>query len=492
MKPTHDSTQVLDASDFPRLLALAEAHGFDPHDLDTSVSDGTFGSLFQPWAETLLGSIHARIAEIYGVGRAFVSTNGTTAANKLALYTLVSPGDDVLVQRDSHISILQALNEIGARPVWLVPPYDPNLGINLAPTPSQVGELLDRYPQIRAAVFTSPSYFGVIGDLAEYVARCRERGVRVFVDEAHGDCLPFHADRPTSATDAAVAADIVTLSTHKATEAMSQGSLLLIKDSADEWLARRFLHALNGTPTISTSFNYAIIASVAEAILALAEEGDKRLVAARFFAEQLREGVRAIPGLRTWGGEQANRDGFRRFNPLRVTVDVTDWGISGFAVEALLQKAHPALKPVVAEFGSLRHVIFLVSYGNTDEDVAVALAHLREIGAAVREGSTLARNYDGDRRHHDIPQNIADVGAMLPRDAFWAVADGRTERVLVEQAVGQIAGECIAVYPPGSAIIVHGERVTSEAVEYLREVVGLGAHLKGATDPYFETMLIIK
>jgi arginine decarboxylase len=451
---------------------------FDPWLVDSSVSDGSLGSLFDPWGDHPIGRLHEKIARIYGVRRAFVSTNGTTTANKLALYTLLNPGDKVLVERDYHVSVLQTLNEIGAVPVWLLPQFDEELGVNLASTPEAIARELKRHPDIRAVVLTSPKYFGVVGDIRRCVAICHAHGVPVLVDEAHGACLIFHPALPTSATEAQ--ADLVTQSTHKTTEAWSQGSVLLVNNEA---LCPRLLQVLHGTPAISTSFHYGIVASVEDAVSTLAREGELRLEAALRLADALRRGVREIPGLRTWGQEKAGRPGFRELDPLRVTVDVSGLGLTGLEVEARLQQNGARPRPVVAELGDLRQLLFIVTYGDSQRDVETALGHLKAVAAS-------APGHPRGRPFPRVPRTLPEQ-VMPPREAFWAVARGRTRRVPVKQAIGEVSGECVAVYPPGNAILVHGEVVTEEAVDYLREVALLGAHLKGASDRLFEHMDII-
>ena len=58
------------------------------------------------------------------------------------------------------------------------------------------------------------------------------------------------------------------------------------------------------------------------------------------------------------------------------------------------------------------------------------------------------------------------------------------------EAIGEVSGETVCVYPPGWAVIVQGERITEEVFEFLREAERLGANLKGATNR-FETIRIL-
>ena len=76
---------------------------------------------------------------------------------------------------------------------------------------------------------------------------------------------------------------------------------------------------------------------------------------------------------------------------------------------------------------------------------------------------------------------------MLPRDAFFAAK----ETVSADNAVGRIAAEQITPYPPGIPVIVPGERITTELLEYLRSGLAAGMQLPDPADPSLQTMRVV-
>ena len=68
---------------------------------------------------------------------------------------------------------------------------------------------------------------------------------------------------------------------------------------------------------------------------------------------------------------------------------------------------------------------------------------------------------------------------------------GTVAAVGVDAAVGRISCESIAGYPPGIPALLPGERITTETVAYLRELVATGARLHGASDPGFRTINVL-
>ena len=72
---------------------------------------------------------------------------------------------------------------------------------------------------------------------------------------------------------------------------------------------------------------------------------------------------------------------------------------------------------------------------------------------------------------------------MSPRDAFL----GAQEAVPVADAVGRIAAESLAAYPPGIPNVLPGERLTQETLDYIHTTLGLGGSLRGASDRALKT-----
>jgi lysine decarboxylase len=82
---------------------------------------------------------------------------------------------------------------------------------------------------------------------------------------------------------------------------------------------------------------------------------------------------------------------------------------------------------------------------------------------------------------------LAHEMAVSPRDAFL----GDAEVVPVDDAVDRISCESIAGYPPGIPALLPGERITTEVIDYLRELRDAGARLHGASDPSFTTITVL-
>ena len=72
---------------------------------------------------------------------------------------------------------------------------------------------------------------------------------------------------------------------------------------------------------------------------------------------------------------------------------------------------------------------------------------------------------------------------MLPRDAFFAAK----ETVVAGNAAGRICAEQIILYPAGIQVIIPGERITTQLLDYLRSGLAAGMQLPDPADPSLAT-----
>jgi arginine decarboxylase len=436
------------------------------YQLDQSTSVGDLGSLFVWQGDKPVQQLKRRLADAYGAIWSFPSTHGTTILNTLALLTACPPGGRVLINRDAHSSVTAAMIQGGLEPVYLVPEYDAALGLTLGPSLAAFDQLLDR-TTVDCVFLTSPNYFGVVGELAAIIASAKRRGLPVVVDAAHAPHFHFCRALPAGAED--LGADLVTQSTHKVASALSQGSLLLIRD--ERFIEPLYAH-VNELGLVSTSFSYPILASVELAIHQLVVEGDTIWSDAIVRAERLRRQLRHIPGATCFGVESIGRAGFSDLDRTRVTLNVAGAGLTGFELERRLNEQH-----VYPEMATFDHVLFLVTPGTRDSDLT-RLGHALQVAC---NGALPSR-----RPVAPSPPPVPEM-AVIPRAAKFA----KKRTVPLAQAAGEVAGETIATYPPGAPILTLGEVISRDVIDYLSFMRSHGAVLKGPSDAALHTIKVL-
>ena len=408
-------------------------------------------------------------ARLWRADEAFFMANGTTGAIHVMMMAALSPGDEVIVPRNAHRSVLGGLVLTGACPIYITPTQDDILGVAHGVTAESVRQALTKHPAAKAVLAVYPTYYGVATELQEIADAAHEKGLPLLVDEAHGAHLRFSDALPPDALSCG--ADIVAQSTHKLLGAMTQASMLFRKGSRipSDWIRRA------ASLLATTSPNYLLMASLDIARLQMAEEGETRAARAVRIAEELRNRINGLPGLWCFGKERMGIPGANSLDVTKLTVNVSGLGLSGEEAMRILRG-----KNIQAELSDPRNVLFIISMADTEreaEQLFIALQALSSENTGKSAAPLLSV----------LPPPTLSV-ALSPRDTFWAAR----EAVPMIQAAGRIAAEEITFYPPGIPVVAPGERITPEAVAYLREMVRMGMKVTGARDTSLSTVCVVK
>ena len=421
-------------------------------------------------------------AALYGADAAFFAVNGTTGAIHAMLVAALSPGDAVLVPRNVHRSVFGGLVLADARPVYIEPAVDEALGIAHGLSTEAVREACRLHPEAKALLLVSPTYYGVASDVRAIAEIVHAAGMALLVDEAHGAHLAFSDDLPESAI--AAGADLVAQSTHKLLGAMTQASLLLLREGRIE--KERVQRAMS--LLTSTSPNYLLLASLDIARLQMAEAGAAHLARAVGLARKLRREVNATPGLFSFGEERMGGAGAFALDPLKITVTVTGLGLTGAEAAHILRHEHK----IEAELFDAQNVLFLLTYADTEESAGRLLAALRSLAqrrtaqaaTAVAAASAVP---DGGEAQAVVRLPAAPPVAIPPREAFYR----RSVPCRLREAAGRIAAETIAFYPPGIPVICTGEVFTAEVCRYIEAMAAAGLKVTGASDTSLRTLRVV-
>ena len=426
-------------------------------------------------------------AAAWGADEARFLVNGSSTGNHAFLLATCRDGDEVIVARNLHKSLLAGLVLSGARPVYVRPAIDSETNLSLDVAVEEVRTALDAHPAVKAVILVSPAYTGVSSDLPAIAALCHERDAPLLVDEAWGPHFPFHPELPPSAMQAG--ADGAVTSVHKLLPGITQASLLMLQEPRVD--VSRFNAAVDMLETTSpAAFIYASIdACRRQMALAGKELLDRTLT----LAAGARAALAAIPGLAVVGREViADRPG-AGFDPTRLLVDVHGLGVTGYQAERILRERGR----VGVEMSDLVSVIVMLTVADDAETVEHLVAGFRGLAEEARASSSALLAPAVTRGHRSSGAVILGSGhaehaehaeqAMTPRQAASAVA----EAVPLREAVGRIAAEIVTPYPPGIPVIAPGEVVTAEIADYLRFGLAAGMYVSGPADPTLATLRVV-
>ncbi len=411
-------------------------------------------------ADRLRADAEARAAELWGADWCRFSVAGSTHGNQALCLALGRPGQEVIITRTLHRSLLLGLVLAGLRPVWVRPDIDPGSGLPGAVPVAAVRDALAAHPSACGVILGDPSYVGTTGDVAGHARVAHESGVPLIVDAAWAAHFGFHEDLPPHAL--AAGADAMVTSAHKALPACTQGALVLAR--AERLDAARLDRAFEATHTTSPAGS--IMASIDAVRALLAREGERltgRLIRGVAAA---RERLRRVPGLDVLDGPGVE--------PGKLVVLLAGTGAHGGLVEADLIAA--GLPPEMADRDT---IVPIVTLADSEEQIAA----FTEVLA------------DAIERHRGTPRLVAaaaswtvsPVTELAPREAFFAA----NETVPAASAVGRVSAELVAPYPPGIPVLAPGELITAEAVAALRDAAADGGRIAYAADPSLATFQVI-
>jgi lysine decarboxylase len=415
-------------------------------------------------------------AEAYGAQRCWFLTNGATQGNHALALALAPLGTRVLMQRNSHASLIDGLVLSGGLPSFVAPTYDAELGMAHGVEPEALQAALARAsaddgPPVTAVFLVSPTYYGMAADIGGCAEIAHRAGLPLIVDCAWGAHFGFHPQLPASPL--ALGADVMLASTHKIVGSLTQSAMLLLAPGGriDGDAIARAVRLVR-----STSPSALLMASLDAARRQLAVHGEVLLGRTLAAAERAREAIDAIPGCMVVGGRMVGSNGIVGWDPLRIVVDVRGTGRTGYEVAGELRASHD----IHVELATHATVVLVLGIA---QPTASLDSFAPDLADCVRR---IARESDGGQVVKQPPAPEHET-VVPPREAFL----GNSEAVAVDQAIGRISCESIAGYPPGIPTLLPGERVTAEVIEYLRALTEAGARLHGAADPSFETVRVM-
>jgi arginine/lysine/ornithine decarboxylase len=411
------------------------------------------------------------MADAVGAEHAFFSTCGSSLSVKSAMISVAGPGEKLLVSRNAHKSVVAGLIISGIRPIWVHPYFDPGLQLAHPPEPEDVRRALAQHPDAKGMLLITPTDWGTCADIAGVAEVCHAAGIPLIVDEAWGAHLPFHPGLPAWGMHAG--ADVVVTSVHKMGSAIEQSSVFHLQgDRVDpDVLSAR--EDLLGT-TSSSALVYLTLDGWRRQMV---EHGEELLGTAIERSGRIGTAIAGMPGLSLMGREVVRPGAAFDLDPLVLTVDVRELGITGYqAGDWLRAERHVDIGSADACRISAR-----ITHADDDETERILVDALRSLvdGASSMERSPTVELPE--------PRALELENAMTPRDAFFA----RVEQVPVDEAVGRVVAELVSPYPPGVPVLAPGERISQEAVDYLTSGVSAGMLVPDAADSSMKTLRVV-
>ena len=409
-------------------------------------------NLFQ--TEGILKESQERYAELYEVKKSYLQINGSSGANIASMLASVPKGKKIIMARNCHKSCFNGLVLGGIQPVYAYPEMLEEYGISGAIPPEEIERLLDENPEAEAVILPSPNYYGICSDIRRIADIVHERNKVLIVDQAHGAHLKFFSrfgikGMPMSAEEAG--ADLIVNSIHKTLASLTESALLNVNsDRVDLDLLEDRLQQME-----STSPSYILMASLDINASIIQEYGQQ------LFSEW-------AEALDIFYREAGHIDGLRHISKIpgldwtKMNFSFLGKGLMGDEAEQLLME-----KGIFIELFTGDLVMCMSGIGTTAGDVRRLVEVLKEISE--------------DRGNPGFAIGESELKQPALRAELCEIPETK-RKVKLDEAEGLVCASSVIPYPPGIPSICPGEKISREAIDYIKALRERGEKVIGLNE----------
>lgn len=416
---------------------------------------------------SVIRDAEALAADAFGAAHAFFMVGGTTSAVQAMVMSVCKKGDKLILPRNVHISVINALILCGAEPVYVNPGINRRLGIALGMSVEDIKAAIRGNPGAKAILVNNPTYYGICADLRRITALAHAAGMLVLVDEAHGTHFYFRDDLPVSAM--AAGADMASVSMHKSGGSLTQSSLLLTGENINPHYVRQVINL-----TQTTSGSYLLLSSLDISRKNLALRGSDIFRRVMDLAQYARDEINKTGDYYAYSKELVNGGTIYDFDVTKLSVHTLEVGLAGIEVYDILRDDYD----IQLEFGDIGNILAYISIGDSDKNIERLVSALADI----------RRLYKKDRAGMLEYEYISPAVVATPQKAFYA----EKKSVPLLDCRNEICAENVMSYPPGIPILAPGERITGEIIDYIIYAKEKGCFLTGTEDLEVNRLNVLK
>lgn len=411
------------------LSFLKDAYSIDITEIDN------FDNLHD--ADGIIKKAQENAARIYHSEESHFLVNGSSAGILASIFSVCNKGDKIILARNCHKSVYNAVKLNELETVYIYPQIIGNERINGCIYPNSVEETILSNPDAKAVVITSPTYDGVISDIAGIAKKCHEFDIPLIVDEAHG-ALFFMEGRSA----VICGADIVINSVHKTLPALTQTALLHVNGKIfDREKLREYLSVFQ-----TSSPSYVLMASIDYAMEIIESEGAKLYRDYCIRTYKLKEELKKLRHLKLILKDSLITSGIYDYDEGKILISTDGTKINGKQLSNLLLEKYN----IQCEMSAAKYCLLMSTIMDSMDGIDLLIKALIEIDDSVMD--------------YEKKENRSDT---------------ESEIEILKNNIGKKSEKTVYVYPPGIPILVEGEIIIQEAVIEIERALNAGLDVKG-------------
>ncbi len=432
-----------------------------PYNIDITEIDG-FDDLHNP--QGVIKEIEEKAKRLYNSKRSFILVNGSTCGILAGIRAVVKSGDKILVARNCHKSVYNAIELNCLEPIYLKPNIN-KYGIEEEISVKEVQKKIEQNKDIKLIVITSPTYEGIISNISEIVKMAHEYSIPVLVDEAHGAHLNFiDGLRQYEALNAG--ADIVIQSLHKTLPALTQTAIMHIKGEFINENKIKTQLAIFET----SSPSYILMSSIQECLNILEKQGKDLFETYLNNLESFYKETKKLEKLRILGNI-VNKNTI--YDKGKIVVITKGTNLTGKELSKILRENYK----IEVEMSSINYIIAMTSICDSKENFERLAKALQEIDKQLS-----SMDYEETNYIVEIPDKAKGIN-----EAIFST----NEKVIdIREAEGKASKEYVWVYPPGIPIITPGEIFDKNIIKKLLDFEGAKIEVRTSSGQFPNVIII--
>jgi len=389
----------------------------------------------------IIAEAQRSLSKEFNTNGCFFGVNGASGLIQSGIIAMANPGECILMPRNVHISVIKACAMQNIIPIFFDIEFSSETGHYKPITKKWLQKVFKNIDfkknKIVGVILVSPYYQGYASDLEPLIKICHQRNLPVLVDEAHGSYFLFceNLDLPKSAVVSK--ADLVVNSLHKSLNGLTQTAVLWYKGNLIE--ENNLIKSINLLQTTSPSS--LLLSSCEESLQDWLNKDSllkyqKRILKAKAIFQELVK--KRIPLIETQ-------------DPLKIILKTSEIGIDGFTADRFFYK-----NGLIAELPEIMTLTFCLGFSDQRDFIIL----LEKLWKKLQKHSKTINNFKGLKPPFKLVETPKiDIGSA------WR---SKTYKMPLYESIGKISGDIICPYPPGIPLIVPGEIIDKDRIDWIR------------------------
>lgn len=384
-------------------------------EIDITEIDG-FDNLHNP--KDCLLELEERFASIYNCKKSIISINGTTCGILAAISAICNKSDKIIIARNCHKSVYNACFINQLRVEYIYPCTVSEFNCFGQITQSQIDDAVKNHPDAKAIVITSPTYEGIVSSV--------ESPIPLIVDCAHGAHFVCSNDFP-----AYPKADIVISSLHKTLPALTQSAVVNIYNEKYIYNIKKYMDIYE-----TSSPSYVLLSSIEKC--ADFVENNKCNCYIELL-RQFRNNVIALENIEILDNDDISR------------ICIKSKTLNGNQLADILRNEYN----IEPEMSCNDYVILISTVADDKYAIDMLFDALKGVNNCCHNKTEFV--------------SLSYTKPEKAKESFEV--DSNFHETKLDDALNNICAEYVYAYPPGIPILVPGEIIDKNIIDYINNCI---------------------